>query len=345
VTRRGKIVLRVLAGAAILLPLSGWLYEQAAAARDARRFPPPGRLVDIGGRRLHLLCIGSGRPIVLFEASGFSNSASSSDARSSLARQTTVCSYDRAGVGWSDPGPATISIGELADDLRRLQDSAGLPSPLVIVTSSMGGWVSELFARRYPDRVAGLVFLDAGNSETLALADSLVDARTLFEVKTACVVLNSAGRVGLVRMADPFGFRLESSAAAERSAALMYGAQQWRALCAAVRGVAKSLDEFARAPALRADVPLVVLSAERSDNLLPPPGLLPANLRGVEVARLLTRLKETSQHLAQRSTRGSWRLVRDSGHLIASDRPAEVVAAVLELLNQVRGVATTAPHS
>jgi pimeloyl-ACP methyl ester carboxylesterase len=334
VTRRGRIAVRVLAGAVILVPLAGWLYEHAAEARDARRFPRPGRLVDVGGRRLHLLCIGNGRPIVLFEASGFSNSASTSVARSSLAAHTTVCSYDRAGVGWSDSAPAAMSMGELAEDLRILQEHADLEPPFVIVTSSMGGLVSEMFARRYPDRVAGLVFADAGNSELLASADSTVDARTLLEIRTACLTVDAAGRTGLLRLIDPFAFRQEASSAAERSAALMYGAQPWRALCAAVRGFRKTLDEFARAPVLRADLPVTVLSAERSEGFLPP--RLPANLGQAALGQLYVRLRTTGQHLAQRSTRGSWRLVRGSGHLIAGDQPQAVIDAALDLLNQLR---------
>ena len=128
-------MLVALVGVCVVLPLAGCLYEGAASARAAKRFPPPGRLVDVGGRRLHLLCIGAGRPIVLFEASGFSNSASSSVARAGLARHSTVCSYDRAGVGWSDAAPGVMSIGAAADDLRRLQENARLDAPFVIVTS------------------------------------------------------------------------------------------------------------------------------------------------------------------------------------------------------------------
>jgi pimeloyl-ACP methyl ester carboxylesterase len=337
-----RVALRVIVGAVVLLPLGGWLYERAAEARDARRFPPPGRLVDVGGRRLHLLCIGNGRPVVLFEASGFSNSASSSTARTSLAARTTVCSYDRAGVGWSDPSPATISVGELADDLKTLQDRAGMASPLLIVTSSMGGWVSEMFARRYPDRVAGLVFLDAGNSEVLATVNSRIDGWTWFELKTACATAGAAGRAGVIRLVDPYGFRRESSIQAERTAALMYGAQPWRAICAVVRGVARTVDEFAAAPPLRTDLPVVVLSAERTADLMPLG--LPAYLAPRRIAALRVELRKANERLAHRSTRGSWQLV-ESGHLIASERPSVVVDAVLEMLDYLRGSATTAPHS
>ena len=326
-------LLLVVAAAAIALPLAGCLYETTSVRRAVRRFPPPGRLIDVGGRRLHLLCIGSGRPIVLFEASGFSNSASSAAARTGLARRTTVCSYDRAGVGWSDPGPDVMSVGQLADDLRQLQDRA-LDSPIVIVTSSVGGLVSELFARRYPSRVAGLVFADAANSETLTIANAAMDRMKLFELKTLCAGLDGAGRVGVVRLYDPFAFRRESSGDADRSAALMYGARPWRALCALIRGAPATIKEFDQAPALRSDVPLMMLSAERSDNLLPA-RFTPVDLqqRGA-LGDLLRRLKATHQQMAQRSSRGSWRLVRGSGHLIASDQPQAVIDATLEVMKQ-----------
>ena len=86
-----------------------------------------------------------------------------------------------------------------------------------------------------------------------------------------------------------------------------------------------------RTPVLKADIPVIALSAERSDGLVPP-GLPPSLQNRPDLAAVILQLRVTSQRLAQRSTRGSWRLVRDSGHLIASDQPQAVVDAVLPLL-------------
>jgi pimeloyl-ACP methyl ester carboxylesterase len=226
-----------------------------------------------------------------------------------------------------------MSVGQLADDLRQLQDRA-LDSEIVIVTSSIGGLISELFARRYPARVAGLVFLDAANSEMLAITNAAMDRTTVFELRTLCAGVDVAGRVGLVRLYDPFAFRRESSPDADRSAALMYSARPWKALCALVRGAPATITEFDQAPPLRPDVPLMMLSAERSD------GLLPASVASSDLQQrgtlgaLLRRFKQTHQQMAQRSSRGSWRLVGESGHLIASDRPQAVIEATLEVLKQ-----------
>ena len=102
------------------------IYEAYADGMAAQEFPPPGMLVDIGGRRLHLLCIGEGEPTVIFESSGFGNAVSFVRARERLASRTTVCSYDRSGMGWSDPGHGPVSTGDLVRDLAVLQDRAKL---------------------------------------------------------------------------------------------------------------------------------------------------------------------------------------------------------------------------
>ena len=333
--RRRPIILLVLV-ALLLVMATGALYEAIAVARDARRFPPPGQLVDVGGRRLHLDCMGSGSPIVIFEASGFSNSTSYRVARSAIARHTRVCIYDRMGVGWSDPDPAPISAGMLAEDLRRLQDAAGLQHPFIIVPGSIGGLTAEMFARRYPERVAGLVFLDAANSEALvsdprgrALTGSAFN-RAL--AAAGCGTVAAAGRVGLMRLLDPWDQRLSAETA--RSAALMYGAKPWAMLCAMVRGVRTTQKEFEEVPPLRAGIPVTVLSAATPEGMLPPKL---ARLLRIDAVSVLPMLRKTHQHLAERSTHGSWRIVPGSDHLIASSQPQAVVDAVVDLLAYVRG--------
>ena len=116
----------------------------------------------------------------------------------------------------------------------------------------------------------------------------------------------------------------------------MYGAKPWITLCSEVRNMRTSEQEFARAPALPPDVPLIALTAESTG------GVIPSRLDVEPVAalsrlrKLLPLLRETLQHLAQRSTRGSWRMVPGSNHLIATSRPQAVVDAVIELLAMVQ---------
>ena len=340
--KRWKVILAGLAGALVLAGSAGALYERHAISRDAGRFPPPGQLVDVGGRRLHLICIGSGRPVVLFEQAGFANSASFSVARAAVAQHTRVCSYDRMGIGWSDPGPRVITAGLLAEDLRRLLDAARIDQPIVIVASSIGGITAELFARRHPGRVAGLVFLDAGNSEAAAR----LSARYMPAVLgPGCGIARAAGSVGLLRLIDPWDLRREKTEQSERSAALMYGARPWVMLCGIVRGGRATLAEFAAAPPLRRELPVTAFSAETRESLIPP---ALARLVGTPAGDTAA-LRETHQHLAQGSAYGKWKVVPGSDHLIAGSQPQAVVDAVLEMVRlkpdtttEVSGSARTA---
>jgi pimeloyl-ACP methyl ester carboxylesterase len=169
------------------------------------------------------------------------------------------------------------------------------------------------------------VFLDAAVSEMIPILSSQVDVRI---AKAACAATSAAGRVGLIRLVDPWNLRASDDEAARRSAALMYRAQPWKMLCALVRGVPTTQQEFAAAGALRTDVPLVVMSAERSRGLLPP-----AFASWVDSDEIVPPLRAAHQHLAQQSSRGVWRIVEGSGHLIANDRPQAVVDAVFDLLD------------
>ena len=312
----------------VVAPLAGWTYERYAMRRDARRYPPPGRLVDVGGHRLHLVCIGSGSPLVMFEVSGFSNSTSFSTARAALAGRTRVCTYDRMGIGWSDPAPAAVSAGALVDDLRRLLDAADIRSPIVLVASSIGGLTVELFARRYPDRVAGAVFLDAANSEAITRYERDRLLRTA--APPGCGIASAAGAIGVMRLLDPWNFREVRTDERLRSAALMYGSKPWRMLCAMIRAYETTRQEFAAAPPLDRQMPLTVLSAEHRGGFVPP-----ALARFTDVDNsFVSALHATHQRLAKQSARGRWRLVRGSGHLIASDKPQAAVDAVLETISE-----------
>jgi protein-S-isoprenylcysteine O-methyltransferase Ste14/pimeloyl-ACP methyl ester carboxylesterase len=316
-SRRALLVTCALAIAA--LPLSGLVYEAYADARAAREFPPPGQLVDIGEGRLHLLCIGEGTPIVMFEPSGFSNSLSFSQARERIARRTRVCSYDRFGMGWSGAGPAGLTTATLAQQLAVLQDRAALPQPFILVASSVGGLTVEMFARRYPERVAGLVFVDAATSDLLANFDERLPG-----MQRAGCAAAFAARFGVMRLIDPFGLGEDSSDEARRSAAVTYGARPWATICALTGGLAAGSAAFAQAPPLPSTVPLIVLTAEQGDLML--------GLDALDAEWDATRLG-VHKALAGRSAHGSWRMVPKSTHLIANSQPDAVVDAVFEILD------------
>ena len=123
-----------------------------------KHWPAPGRLLSVGTHRLHLHCMGQGTPAMVLESgmSGWSQDWAWVQAR--LAQGGQVCSYDRAGYGWSDPAPAPRDGLAAVDDLRRTLDTAGVATPRLLVGHSMGGLLIGLYARAYPREVAGLAF-------------------------------------------------------------------------------------------------------------------------------------------------------------------------------------------
>jgi pimeloyl-ACP methyl ester carboxylesterase len=121
---------------------------------------PSGRLVDIGGRRLHLHCTGSGSPTVVIEAGASSFSIDFSLIQPGVSKTTRVCSYDRAGSGWSDARPDVETPIRVIRDLRTVLDTAGAKGPFVMVGASRGGVFVRLFHAEYPADVAGMVLID-----------------------------------------------------------------------------------------------------------------------------------------------------------------------------------------
>lgn len=127
--------------------------------------PPTGRLVDIGGRRLHLNCQGAGSPTVITESGSSSFSIEWALVQEQVARLTRICSYDRAGFAWSDRGPAENTVEETMDDLHLLLHTAAIRPRYILVGHSIGGMYVRAYQRRYPDEVAGLVLVDATPEE------------------------------------------------------------------------------------------------------------------------------------------------------------------------------------
>ena len=151
-------VLGLIAAAMVL----GWLYQTLGTRRDAITHAPPGRLIDIGTHRLHLLESGSTNsgPTILLEAGLMSTVLSWTGLQRELSRSYRVVSYDRAGLGWSDLGPMPRTAERIVEELQTLLDRAAIPGPYILVGHSFGGLTMPLFAASHPEKVAGIVLVD-----------------------------------------------------------------------------------------------------------------------------------------------------------------------------------------
>lgn len=133
------------------------------AQGQTREYPPSGRLIDVGGRKLHIHCTGSGSPTVVLVAGGGAYAIDWSLVQPRVAESTRVCAYDRAGLGWSDPGPADETVEQTVSDLRGLLQASGEKGPYVLVGASIGGIFIRAYQRTNPGEVAALVFTNSAN--------------------------------------------------------------------------------------------------------------------------------------------------------------------------------------
>jgi pimeloyl-ACP methyl ester carboxylesterase len=184
-----------LCGASLLV--TGYLYQRTGERQDRRRTPAPGRMVSVGDHKLHLLCKGKAAPTVVIELGAGEPSPLWWPVQDQVAEFASVCSYDRAGYGWSDPVPAGRTIVERATELHALLANARIPGPYILVAHSYGGLIVRCFARNYPDQTAGLVFVDTPDEATIFRQEVL---NFYSRVRLMSKVVEFATRFGLVRL-------------------------------------------------------------------------------------------------------------------------------------------------
>ena len=174
-TRRQRWALRVVALLGFL-SLAGVTYQGVATALERREFPRPGRMVDVGGHQLHIHCDGQGAPIVVLDAPAAGLSAAWGRVQPEVAGLTRVCSYDRAGLGWSEAREQPFGPLLAVEELQRLLAGANEKGPFVLVGQGLGASLVQAFAAHFPADTAGLVLVDAP-AQDQAGADSALLVR------------------------------------------------------------------------------------------------------------------------------------------------------------------------
>lgn len=328
-TRIGKGVLVLLA----LVVAAGAIYEWIGRRNANRDYPPPGKLVDIGGRKMHLDCRGSGSPTVVFE-SGL-GSGGSTDWRlvqDKIATVTRACSYDRAGIMWSD-GKSTPQDGAaVADDLHATLSRAGITGPLVLVGHSIGGPYTTIYTAKFGDQVAGLVLVDPTHPDQITRLGALTKAN-----------LHPSSVVGILRVAGAFSWmgvpRLMASRGASpkftqqtNAEVAAHGSQSINGSLSEVEGFDRTLDR-ARASHNFGNRPLIVLTSMAP---LQPAALKMLDLPPAGGVRFKDTWRQLHSEMSKWSTRGEQRIVTDAAHYIQVDRPDVVITAVDDVIRTVR---------
>ena len=301
--------IRILVGLSGLIAataLTGGAYQWFATRKDLAAAPPPGHLVDIGGYRLHLWCTGNGAPAVILDTGLGGSTADWGFVQPAVARFTRVCSYDRAGMGYSDPGPSPRTARRIANELADLLDRSGNAGPVVLVGASIAGFDVRVFASDRPERAAGLVLVDASHEDQA------------HEVPQMARLVPLLSTIGVLRLLDvSFGQRIESLAPSVRqyARATSFRAAGYQAAADEIIHIRESVSEV-RSSRRKLTVPVLVITGGRGAD---------------------ENWRQLQRDQASLSERGCLIVAQESGHVVAIDQPEVIVDAIRTVVETVRG--------
>lgn len=318
----------------LVLVLVGATYQAVATRSDERQYPPPGKLVDVGGYRLHINCVGEGSPTVVLDAGLPGTSLDWYLVQPEVAKFTQVCTYDRAGYGWSDPGPMPRTSGQIADELHTLLESAGVEGPYVLVGHSFGGYNVRLYAHSFAADVAGIVLVDAAHEDQNSRRPPEIQRLEAAQLQ-ANAVLRTVAPLGFIRIASEVGLdpllneRLMQLPADVRP---MWKAVAYRTdYISTAYAELSAFDESAaqvRATGLLGDIPLVVVTSGKLDSQMVPPGYPVDQMNEIH--------RELQNELAGLSVSSTHIVAEESGHYIQLDQPELLVSSIRQMVEMIR---------
>jgi pimeloyl-ACP methyl ester carboxylesterase len=321
---------RILSLALASIIIAGVIYERIGEWRDQKALPQIGRSFDIGGRSLNLYCSGEGSPTVLFEGNAGEPGFRWAPLQREMAKSTRACWYDRAGLGWSDPGPFPNHSDSVVHDLHDLLTAAKIAPPYILVGYAMGGFHVRAYRSFFPDEVAGLVLVDPMNED---MTIHIHNHNELYR-PTVLFILRAITGSGLWRL-------MQRNPGPPQHG---WDQQDWNTLTALYRlrkarlAAVRELPiwvngELARAGGSYGSMPVVVLSAGIQDQEEDP------RLDHNHPWKL-----QLHERLARFSTDGE-HVVVNSGHDIPDLAPEAVIVAIRRMLQKAHQSVTSAhPH-
>jgi pimeloyl-ACP methyl ester carboxylesterase len=330
---RSRLNFNIAAGIGLLVPLTA--IQAAAPAFSLNDYAKPHRLVDVGGgRRLNLFCLGSGSPTVILEGGLGDDITTWRNVHARLARTTRVCAYDRAGYGFSDPGPSPRTAEALSEDLERLLRNARLRPPFVVVGASIAGLHVRLFVDRHLDEVAGVVLVDPSFEHQVAIYEKVTPAsRASAEQQIAtfrsCIRSLAAGvpATGTQTWKDCIGDSVPADlpAAVTKALAARVTSDQYRMVLSELLAFeGPSSDQIDASRRSWGDLPLIVLTAGGTS--------VPDHDQAIRNAVWM----QAHDRIAKLSSRGVNEVVPNATHHIQDSRPDAVIAAIDEVVAQAR---------
>ena len=322
-----KRVLIGLAGLVVFLLLAGVVFQFVATKIDEYRYPALGEMVDVGGYSLHLYCTGeAGAPTVVMDIGVGGIGLDWQLVQPEVAGFARVCTYDRAGMGWSEPGAQPRTSQQFVEELHALLNNAGIQEPYVLVGHSLGGNNVQLYASRYTDEVAGMVLVDPQFYNSPSYLDPELQHAFAEAMPSPGLSLwnKILATIGVIRLPYTFGGETD-----ERTAISTHAKDTYEYMDE-LSSLEESAKERRAATVSLGDKPLMVLSAgARGGDMFP-------GFSQEQSDQINEAWTKSEADLTQVSQNSEQIIAEDSGHNIQADDPDLVIDAIRQVVEAAR---------
>lgn len=314
----------------VLVLALGTLTAGAVAKSNlAKQNPAPGQLVDVGGYKMHINCTGQGSPTVILGGGTMENSLFWAGIQPEVVRYTRVCSYDRAGSGWSEPSPLPRTATIMAEELHTLLVNAHIEGPYVLVGHSLGGILMRVYTHNYPDEVVGMILVDSLHEGQIVRRPE-IQKRLLQEAIGQVRSLTWLSSTGIMALAPQFipnpGIPDDAYAQLQATTAT---SEVFETNAAELEAMETSLNEVL---ALRiisfGDLPLTVLSAGRKETV--------PSISDAENQQRWEEWQAFQSELVALSSDSRQIIAEQSGHNIQLDQPGLVIDTIREVVAAIQ---------
>lgn len=321
VWRWTKRILIGIFGLVIVLVISGMVYQYAATKIDESKYPAPGQMVEVGGYKLHLNCMGTGSPTIIMDAGLGGGVLDWVSVQPEISKLTRVCSYDRAGTYWSETSPNPRTSSQIVKELHTLLKNAEIPTPYVLVGHSVGGANMQLYANQFPDEVVGMVLVDSSHAEQRTRLSEKYKPPAILPF-----LIKVTAPIGFARLINSTGTTEQDPLTSPERIAMSSSTKSLYANANELALIETSFNEVGSNPMSLGNKPLIILTRGVKESI---PGM-------TEEETILTQQGwlELQAELAKRSQKGKQIIAEKSGHYIQFDQPELVIESIRQVVEQ-----------
>ncbi|MGM7683292.1 alpha/beta fold hydrolase [Cytobacillus sp. Hm23] len=327
--RRLKLIGITLISIILLTLLAGFLYENTSYKNVKNSFPPDGEMVNVGNREIHVNIQGekTNKPTVVIETGAGSWSYDWSYVQKELSKYTEVITYDRAGYGWSDPHPNGFNVDTTIDDLNEILEYFNIDTPVVLVGHSLGGLYSRLFTDKYPEKVSGLILVDARNEYFTEKAKAFNDVIFDTQDQTKYRLLS---KFGIIRL---FGEgliddKIPDYLSTEKQVNVQFDSRFFKIYDEELKQI-RILENLLKDTKHLDDKPLLILTPSNVNKELVL-GAIELGFSEQEANVIDAQWKETQRQQSDISNNSKFIFVPNSGHNMMFDQPDAIIKAIRE---------------